>query len=198
MARTIKRYANRKLYDTSAKRYLTLEEVAALVESGEEVHIIDKATGNDITSVVLSKAISERITESARKDKEKVWPPAMLSEMLQKQSDAVVDYVKQGFAAGARTVKDVEEQLQQRWKRVTGRENNAAGAGATEDLKMILHRMIEDSLRFLLAKMNLPTRAEINTLNERLEEIEKALKTKRRQSRQPHEKRSRTTRTPSE
>jgi polyhydroxyalkanoate synthesis repressor PhaR len=188
MARIIKRYQNRKLYDTSAKRYLTLEEVAGFVETGEEVRIIDKATGDDITSVVLSKAISERIADSA--GKEKVWPPALLAEMIQKRSDAVVDYLKQGFAAGAKTVKDVEEQLQQRWKRATGKDE-AVGASATEELKMILHRMVEESMRFLIAKMNLPTRSEINALNERLDEIERALKIQKRSKAQTRAKRSR-------
>jgi polyhydroxyalkanoate synthesis repressor PhaR len=177
VAYVIKRYANRKLYDMGAKKYVTLDDVATLVESGLEVHIIDKQTGGDITNVVLSKAISEMISEDA--GKEKTWRGAVLTEIIQKRSDAAVDFVKQRFAAGMRTVKDVEEQLQQGWKRVTGREG-ANGSGATEELKHILQRMIEESVQYLIAKMNLPTRSEIQALNARLDEIERELKTHRR------------------
>lgn len=182
MARIIKRYANRKLYDMGAKKYVTLDEVASLVEAGVEIRIIDKETGGDITSVILSKAISGMISDS--NGKEKAWPAAVLTEIIQKRSDAAVDYVKERLAAGMRTVKGVEEQFQQGWKRVTGREGSN-GSGATEDLKQILQRMIEESVQYLIAKMNLPTRSEIQALNARLDEIERELKTHRRAKAQP-------------
>lgn len=173
MARVIKRYANRKLYDTVERRYVTLEELAALVRGGEELQVIENSTGADITGVILSKAISEVLSESTRQEKGR--QPA-ITELLQKR-DAVVDYLKQGLAASMRTVKDVEEQLQQRWKRVTTREENGS---ATEELRGVMQRMIDESVHYLITKMNLPTRHEITELNERLDEIERALKIRRR------------------
>lgn len=174
MPRVIKRYANRKLYDSTAKRYVTLEDLATLVEGGEEVKIVDKKSGADITSVVLSKAITERVSGS----KGEQWAGAsVFTDLIQKRSDAVVGYVKQGFAAGVKTVKDVEEQLQQQWKRVTGNDRNG------DDLRSILNRMIEDTVHFLISRMNLPTRSEIDTISERLDEIERRLKIERRRSR---------------
>jgi polyhydroxyalkanoate synthesis repressor PhaR len=49
----IKRYANRKLYDTDSGRYVTLEEIAALVRGGEDVRVVDHTSGSDLTSLVL-------------------------------------------------------------------------------------------------------------------------------------------------
>ena len=46
----VKRYPNRKLYNTSAKQYITLEGVAQLIRDGEEVQIVDHATGEDLTA----------------------------------------------------------------------------------------------------------------------------------------------------
>ena len=46
----IKRYPNRKLYDTAARRYITLEGVAELLRRDEEVHVVDYATGEDLTA----------------------------------------------------------------------------------------------------------------------------------------------------
>ena len=47
----IKRYPNRKLYDTTAKQYITLEGIAARIRDGEEVQIVDHATGEDLTTL---------------------------------------------------------------------------------------------------------------------------------------------------
>lgn len=55
--RVIKRYANRKMYDTSRSCYVTLEEVAALVRSGQDVQVIDNKTKADLTEVVLTQAL---------------------------------------------------------------------------------------------------------------------------------------------
>ena len=51
----IKRYANRKLYDTRASRYITLAQIADLIEAGETVQILDKNSGEDITEMTLAQ-----------------------------------------------------------------------------------------------------------------------------------------------
>lgn len=56
----IKRYPNRKLYDTDAKRYITLNEIAALIRAGEEVVVTDHATDEDMTAVILTQIIFEQ------------------------------------------------------------------------------------------------------------------------------------------
>jgi polyhydroxyalkanoate synthesis repressor PhaR len=61
--RLIKRYENRKLYDTRARRYVTLDGVAHLVMLGEDVRVIDQASGRDITSTVLAQVIFERVRQ---------------------------------------------------------------------------------------------------------------------------------------
>lgn len=60
--RVIKRYANRKMYDTSRSCYVTLEEVADMVRQGCEVQVIDNKTKDDLTEVTLTQALldSER------------------------------------------------------------------------------------------------------------------------------------------
>ena len=51
----IKRYANRKLYDTRASRYITLSQISNLVEAGEVVQILDRESGEDITQMTLAQ-----------------------------------------------------------------------------------------------------------------------------------------------
>lgn len=57
MIRLIKRYESRKLYDTEESRYVSLEEIAGWVRQGQEVRVLDNATGSDVTSQTLTQII---------------------------------------------------------------------------------------------------------------------------------------------
>lgn len=59
MGRLVKRYGNRKLYDTSESRYVTLEEIGRWVKAGEEVKILENDTGEDLTAVTFAQIILE-------------------------------------------------------------------------------------------------------------------------------------------
>lgn len=55
----IKKYANRRLYDTSAGRYVNLEDLAELIRKGDEIQVVDAKSGEDLTRVVLTQIIVE-------------------------------------------------------------------------------------------------------------------------------------------
>src|SRR6266487_1471937 len=59
----IKRYTNRKLYDTVESRYVTLDEIAEMVKAGTEVKILDNRTKEDLTSVTLAQIIEDTQAE---------------------------------------------------------------------------------------------------------------------------------------
>lgn len=58
--RTIKRYSNRKLYDLAESRYVTLQDIAAFLQEGIEVRIVDNKTSKDITSVTMAQVLLEQ------------------------------------------------------------------------------------------------------------------------------------------
>jgi polyhydroxyalkanoate synthesis repressor PhaR len=60
MPRIIKRYANRKLYDTESSTYITLENIEGMVREGEDVSIVDNSSGEDITSATLAHIVLEQ------------------------------------------------------------------------------------------------------------------------------------------
>jgi polyhydroxyalkanoate synthesis repressor PhaR len=72
-ATVIRKYPNRRLYDTSVGRYVNLDDVAALVRQGIEVQVLDAKTGEDVTRVVLTQIIVEDA---------KVQPAALPLELL--------------------------------------------------------------------------------------------------------------------
>lgn len=60
MARTIKKYANRRLYDTSTSQYITLSDLKSLIVAGVSVRIVDAKTGQDIGREVLLQLVAEQ------------------------------------------------------------------------------------------------------------------------------------------
>ena len=75
--RLIKRYENRKLYDTRARRYVTLDGIAHLVVLGEDVRVVDQASGREITSTVLAQVVFERVRQQSAD-----VPKQMLAEII--------------------------------------------------------------------------------------------------------------------
>jgi polyhydroxyalkanoate synthesis repressor PhaR len=91
MAYVIKRYSNRKLYDTQESRYVTLEEIEEMIRAGKEVSVVDAATGEDLTSVTLTQIIleNERSHRSA-------LPPGFLHQLI-KHGEAWQDFVQRSM-----------------------------------------------------------------------------------------------------
>ena len=58
--RVIRKYANRRLYDATASRHVTLEDIRRLIASGEQVQVLDDRSGEDLTRAVLLQIISEQ------------------------------------------------------------------------------------------------------------------------------------------
>jgi polyhydroxyalkanoate synthesis repressor PhaR len=57
--RTIRKYGNRRLYDTFAKRYINLDEIAQLIRDGLDVQVVDARSGEDLTQSILTQIIVE-------------------------------------------------------------------------------------------------------------------------------------------
>src|SRR5580698_11157031 len=57
--RIIKRYANRKLYDTEHSRYVTLDQISEMIRNGDDVKIVDNKSKEDLTTVTLAQIIFE-------------------------------------------------------------------------------------------------------------------------------------------
>ncbi len=80
----IKRYANRKLYDTGTGRYVTLEDIGEAIQRGEEISVVDHATGADLTAVTLVQVIFEREKKLGGR-----LPKALLTGFIQTGSTAL-------------------------------------------------------------------------------------------------------------
>src|SRR5438552_15395120 len=84
----IKKYANRKLYDTRTSRYITLDQIAQLVRNGHEIKVVDRGNGGDLTQVTLSQIVLSE---------EKRGPSGIVDaggDMLRDRGRALVDSVR--------------------------------------------------------------------------------------------------------
>lgn len=81
----VKKYANRRLYDTDESRYITLGELTDKVRQGIDVQVIDAKSNEDLTQATLTQIILE--SKAAR-----ALPTALLSRLIRMQDDALVEF----------------------------------------------------------------------------------------------------------
>lgn len=82
----IKRYQNRKLYDTQNSTYVTLDEIAKMVRRGDDIRVVDNKTNEDLTSVTLTQIIFEE-----EKRNKSVLPLGMLKKIIRDGGDTIRD-----------------------------------------------------------------------------------------------------------
>jgi polyhydroxyalkanoate synthesis repressor PhaR len=82
---TIKKYANRRLYNTGTSTYVTLEDLAAMVKKGEDFVVYDAKTGEDITRSVLAQIIFEQ----ENKEGQSLLPITFLRQLIRFYGDSM-------------------------------------------------------------------------------------------------------------
>lgn len=92
--RVIKRYSNRKLYDTKDSRYVTLLQIAEMVRGGEEVQIIDNNTKDDLTEVTLAQIIYEEQKQKASTSRN--VPLQTLKDLIHQRTEKVLSDLREG------------------------------------------------------------------------------------------------------
>jgi polyhydroxyalkanoate synthesis repressor PhaR len=165
--RVIKRYSNRKLYDTKDSRYVTLLQIAEMVRSGEEVQIIDNNTKDDLTEVTLAQIIYEEQKAHSRN-----VPLQTLKELIHSRTEKVLADLREGpigrlIPGGKGTDERVEVPPAKDVKPTLVDQ-------AKEKLEEVQHQL-DERIKSILATFRplQQLQHEVRRLNERLEEIER-------------------------
>jgi polyhydroxyalkanoate synthesis repressor PhaR len=85
----IKKYANRKMYDVTDKKWVTMENIADLVQSGEDICIVDNTSGKDITQEIVSQLLGRMFDDQAQN-----LPLSVLMKLLRKGSGGIVGFTR--------------------------------------------------------------------------------------------------------
>ena len=102
-AKIVKRYANRKLYDTERSCYVTLDDISMMISAGDEVKVIDNKSGEDLTSVTLAQIIFES------EKKKNFMPLGLLRDLIQNRGEALHDFYRERVDKAAVSAKDLRE-----------------------------------------------------------------------------------------
>jgi polyhydroxyalkanoate synthesis repressor PhaR len=164
MAYVIKRYSNRKLYDTQESRYVTLEEIEEMIRAGREIAVVDAASGEDLTSVTLAQIILEN-----ERNHRAALPTAFLHQLI-KHGEAWQDFVQrsmksslEGIVSSQREVERVFQDWASRagWGMAAPRAAEPKRDGAEPDAERL--------------------REEVSALRERLRSLEERLEKRKNQ-----------------
>jgi polyhydroxyalkanoate synthesis repressor PhaR len=175
--RIIKRYSNRKLYDTKDSRYVTLLQIAEMVRTGEEVQIIDNNTKDDLTEITLAQIIYEEQKAHSRN-----VPLQTLKELIHARTEKVLADLRDGpigrLIPGGKVVDEKPVEPPVAKEREKERESKPTLVDqAKEKLEEVQHTL-DERIKAILATFRplQQLQQEVRRLNERIEELERKLK----------------------
>ena len=128
---TIKKYANRRLYNTGTSSYVTLEDLAAMVKAGEDFVVYDAKTGEDITRSVLAQIIFEQENKEGAQN---LLPINFLRQLIRFYGDSMQMLVPRFLEASIESLTREQEKFRQQMTQAFGMAflRPAGGAGAAE------------------------------------------------------------------
>jgi len=115
MSRVIKRYGNRKLYDTQESRYVTLDDISGFVKGGEELRVVDNDSGDDLTAVTFAQIILEE-----ERKRNGFLPLPVLQRIITHGGEALQDIAAR-FDKGMEAIGSMGEKAGRRVQEIVGR-----------------------------------------------------------------------------
>jgi polyhydroxyalkanoate synthesis repressor PhaR len=175
--KVIKRYTNRKLYDTVESRYVTLEEIAEMVKAGAEVRIIDNRTKEDLTSVTLAQIIFEEEKKTSK------MSLRTLKDLIRHGGEKAQAFVEETQAELRDRVEGIRQAAETRVQTLLTK-GQATGdrakdlVAASQEAVAQFQRRVDERVRATVEGMsNLPDiRRELQQIAGRLDEIDRRLK----------------------
>jgi polyhydroxyalkanoate synthesis repressor PhaR len=173
----IKRYPNRKLYDTRNNKYVNLETIANMIRDGEEVQVVDNVTGEDLTAVTLTQIIMER-----EKKEGDFVPRSILAELIQAGGESL-NTIRQRLGSPSDIIQQVDHEIAVRLEGLIERGEIAEEAGKKLRDQLIeggqiwgsLLTISEKDIEDALLRQDLPTREEFQLLMEQIDAISEQL-----------------------
>jgi len=169
----VKRYPNRKLYDTEAKQYITLEGIADLIRRGQEVHVLDHATGEDLTAVTLTQIVFEL------EKKESGFVPRSVLKGLVEAGGNTLSALQRSLAIPLGLWGQVDEEIARRLDALVTRGELTLEEGARLRGKLLAEALplpaaewpTEQAVQQALVKRGVPTRDEFQHLADQIEKL---------------------------
>jgi polyhydroxyalkanoate synthesis repressor PhaR len=169
----IKRYPNRKLYDTEAKQYVSLDRIAELIRQGDEIHVVDHTTHEDLTTITLTQVIFEQ-----EKKQDSELPRTILTALIRASGDTL-NTMRRTLTSPLDWLRQVDEEIDRRLQVLVRR-----GELAEEDFNRLRDQLLTRSHRAAapadpqelaveraLTERGTPTRGDIARLDSQLDAL---------------------------
>ena len=173
--RVIKRYSNRKLYDTKDSRYVTLLQIAEMVRAGEDVQIIDNATKEDKTDITLALIISEEL-----KARPRGIPLTTLKALIRQRGEKILSSLRDGpigrFMPKDANFNEQDPSIISGQEEDLGQSKDLHQKGLRATLEQ-WQQTIDERIRAVLPNFSTfrELEAEVKRLSERMDALEKRL-----------------------
>jgi polyhydroxyalkanoate synthesis repressor PhaR len=175
----IKRYPNRKLYNTDEKQYVTLDGIAELIKQGGEVQITDHITGEDLTAVTLTQIIFEQ-----EKKEGGFLPRSVLTGLIQSGGQTLTG-LRRTLASPLELFQHVNAEIEKRIQTLilSGELDREEGEALQAKLisagpqKRDVPLPSDEELEQILTRRGVPSQVDLESLNERLDELVAKLET---------------------
>ncbi len=172
----IKKYANRKLYDTKDKKYVTMKHVSEMIKSGRDVSIIENDSGEDITASIVSTLMGKSSNNAGEG-----ISTGVLIQLFRKGSGALTDYAKKYFSIWQKAFTMAEDELDNLLKTLVKNKEISQSEGSrlkkeitgfTRSLKTWISEMVDKRINEVMGMMNFPKKDQFIQLNARISELE--------------------------
>ena len=169
----IKKYANRKLYDTEEKRYISLSGIAAMVRAGEDIQVVDNETGDDITGQVLSQILREQERQGG------VAPRTLLTALVRRGSGGL-EHLRGSLQSSLHALTTLEDDIEHRIEALTERgeisltevqELREEMAARARERQASAEERILQEIEGSLVRLGVPDRSDVEGLHNQLDEI---------------------------
>ena len=175
--RIIKRYSNRKLYDTKDSKYVTLLQIAEMVRGGEEVQIIDNNTKDDLTEITLAQIIYEEQKAHSRN-----VPLQTLKELIHARTEKVLADLRDGpigrLIPGGKVGDEKAPELVAPKEKEKERESKPTLVDQAKEKFEEVQHTLDERVKAIMATFRplQQLQQEVRRLNERIEELERKSK----------------------
>lgn len=164
--RIIKRYQNRKLYDTEASTYVTLDDIASMIRRGDDLSVVDNKTKKDITSTTLTQIILE-----GEKKTKRFIPLDTLKNIIQQGSGSLSQFLTKSVESGKSSISHAKEEAEKQIEGLLKRLESPAKA--IDDLQKKLDEKIRHTVENFSGASSLQDR--IEKLSKKLNFLEKQI-----------------------
>jgi polyhydroxyalkanoate synthesis repressor PhaR len=172
----IKRYPKRKLYDTNAKQYITLDGVAELVRQGSEIKVVDHASGDDLTAFTLTQIILGQ-----EKKRDGYLTHAFLTDLIRRHGERMSVF-RSSWMSPIHFWRPIDEEIKMRFQSLV-----QAGELSEKEASHLIEKLLSpeavpmnesrlsQQIDTFFTRSKLPSREDIQKLDNQLDDLSKKL-----------------------